>query len=113
MIKGGFDGKTRLWMLDDAKWLRRGGGVASWTLIVSIGSRSTTTPLFVATTTLVISYEYLMITTVFRMSRKRKRQQSSQFQFHFLRGHIFKFRESLVSILGSRPVEWNAHEDDN
>lgn len=83
MIKeGGFDGKTKLWMLDNVKCLHRGGGVASWTLIVSIDAADHHYPLFVATSTVVISSLYLMTSTVSHITRKRKGQKSSQFQFH-------------------------------
>ncbi|KAK1377762.1 F-box domain-containing protein [Heracleum sosnowskyi] len=109
----GFYGKTKLWMLDNVKCLLRGGGVASWTLIVSIDAADLPIPY-------VRSYfnngDFLLISNdhnCFSYDSDKKEAKKLHITNSFVGGQMSKFTESLVSIPGSRPVEWNAHEDNN
>lgn len=115
----GSDGKINLWTLDNEACLRSGGGdgvEASWTMILSIdvGQR------FDFVQGLFNSVEFLLRITneevageyfSYNYDRKLGRYMLIYPFFEFY--YVFKYKESLLTIPGSKLIDWPADEDDN
>lgn len=99
--------KINLWMLDDEACFRRGGFEASWTLMLNID----------------VSLPVLFVHGYFNSGDilllldddddwclyDPYTKELSDFSHSILTGQIFKYTESLVSIPGSKLVNWSAH----
>ncbi|XP_074379553.1 putative F-box protein At3g23960 [Apium graveolens] len=100
-----------LWMLDDEACLRGAGPEASWTLGLTIDVDDSFPCVFGR-----FNCGDILLETddkgwiLCNSDRKEARDVPLSINIH---RRIIKYNESLVSIVGSKQVNWNAHEDDS
>lgn len=111
IIGKGINGKINLWTLDDIECLRVGGVVeASWTLMLSVD-----TDVEVHSVHSYFNTGDMLLTSddCKCFSYNSVKKEAKEVPISIDLGQVFKYKETLVSITGFKPVKWNAHEDDN